>query len=199
MFLPGTKATDEAKAIADAARNEGYVRVEKWAMDAIPSSIRKGVQISVQEVVCGDPTCAPIDTAVAIIFPSGGRGMMGLPAESKDVLKRDLLDGFPTEEVLEKWARGEEAEWPPFQDDDDEDEFSDLQQPQLRFIVGESVECRIGPDPVKGWAKGTVAQLWYREQGWPPNSWAPYKVQLEDGKCIFAPSDMDQVVRRSQN
>jgi len=193
MFLPGNKETKAAKAKADADRNEAYTRIESWAMEQIPVSIRDGVQISVQEVICGDPTCAPIDTAIAIIFPSGGRGMMGLPAESKDVLKEDLLEGFPTKDVLEKWSRGEEAEWPPF---DDEEEFSELNQPQLRFEVGDKVECRIGPDPVTGWAKGSVAQLWYREQGWPPNSWAPYKIQLDDGKCIFAPSDMDQIIRR---
>jgi len=120
--------------------------------------------------------------------------MLGLPAESKDVTKEDLLEGFPTVEVLQKWFQGEEAEWPPFEDDN-EDEFNESNQPKLRFSVGDSVECRIGPDPVTGWAKGSVAQLWYREQGWPPNSWAPYKIQLEDGKCIFAPSDMDQIIR----
>lgn len=122
--------------------------------------------------------------------------MMGLPAESKDVLKEDLLEGFPTKEVLEKWSRGEEAEWPPF--DDDEDFADEANQPTLRFEVGEKVECRIGPDEVTGWAKGSVMQLWYREQGWPPNSWAPYKIQLDDGKCIFAPSDLDQIIRKAQ-
>jgi len=195
MFLPGNKTTDAAKAKADAERNEAYTRIEDWTREEIPLSIRDGVNISVQEVICGDPTCAPIDTAIAIIFPSGGRGMMGLPAESKDVLKEDLLEGFPTNEVLEKWSRGEEAEWPPF---DDEEEFTESNQPQLRFEVGEKVECRIGPDEVTGWAKGSVMQLWYREQGWPPNSWAPYKIQLDDGKCIFAPSDLDQIIRKAQ-
>jgi len=193
MFLPGTKATDAAKAQADAERKQAYSRIEDWAREKIPPSIRDGVQISVQEVICGDPNCAPIDTAVAIIFPSGGRGMIGLPDESKNVLKEDLLEGFPTKQVLEKWYRGEEAEWPPF---DEEEEFDDL-NPQLRFEVGDKVECRIGPDPVTGWAKGSINQLWYREQGWPPNSWAPYKVQLENGKCIFAPSDQDQIIRRA--
>jgi len=196
MFLPGNKTTDAAKAKADAERNQAYSRIEDWAREEIPLSIRDGVNISVQEVICGDPTCAPIDTAIAIIFPSGGRGMMGLPAESKDVLKEDLLEGFPTKEVLEKWSRGEEAEWPPF--DDDEDFADEANQPTLRFEVGEKVECRIGPDEVTGWAKGSVMQLWYREQGWPPNSWAPYKIQLDDGKCIFAPSDLDQIIRKAQ-
>jgi len=69
MFLPGNKTTDDAKAKADAERKLAYERIEKWATAAIPPSIRDGVSISVQEVICGDPTCAPIDTAIAIIFP----------------------------------------------------------------------------------------------------------------------------------
>ena len=69
MFLPPNKDKEQQKEKADVARSQAYERIEKWAMEAIPSSIRKGVLISVQEVACGDPTCAPIDTAVAIIFP----------------------------------------------------------------------------------------------------------------------------------
>lgn len=73
MFLPGNKTTDAAKAKADAERNQAYSRIEDWAREEIPLSIRDGVNISVQEVICGDPTCAPIDTAIAIIFPRYGR------------------------------------------------------------------------------------------------------------------------------
>jgi len=195
MFLPTDKAADEAKAKADAERNQGYERIEKWALEAIPNSIREGVLISVQEVLCGDPMCSPIDVAIAIIFPSGGRGMMGIPAESKDVKKEQLLKDFPTAEVLEKWARGEEAEWPPFEDDSNSDDYEPT---PLRFAIGDRVDCRTGPDPVKGWASGVVSQLWYRENGWPEDSWAPYKIQLQNGKSIFAPSDQDQIVRRSK-
>ena len=49
--------------------------------------------------------------------------MMGIPLESKDVTKEVLLDLFPTEDVLQAWARGEEAEWPPMEDYDDDQEF----------------------------------------------------------------------------
>lgn len=119
----------------------------------------------------------------------GGRGMMGVPMEAKDVQKKHLEQCFPTEDVLLKWSRGEEAEWPPL----DDDELYGA--PDLRFDVGQAVECRIGPDPVTGWAKGEIIQLWYREPGWPPNSWAPYKIRLSDGKNIFAPADLDHVIR----
>jgi len=193
MFLPVSADEKAATERKNAERKRAYIQVEEWAMEAIPASIRSGVIISVQEVECGDPDCAPIDTAVAIIFPSGGRGMMGLPCTAVEVAQDDLLEGFPTQEVLIKWYRGEEAEWPPFDEDEDEDE--DM-IPTLRFDVGTRVECRVKPDPVTGWEKGTIIQQWYREQGWPPNAWASYKVDLDNGTRIFAPADIDQVVRR---
>ena len=46
-------------------------------------------------------------------FESGGRGMMGLPMEPREVTPEELEEEFPTPDVLEKWHRGEEAEWPP--------------------------------------------------------------------------------------
>jgi len=194
--MPKSKKEESQKTAVDAKKKQALSQVEEWATEAIPSGCRDGVQINVQEVQCGDPDCSPIDTAIAIMFPSGGRGMMGIPLEVQDVTKEDLLAGFPTEEVLTAWHKGEDAEWPPV-DDDDYDDFEDEQQrPPLRFEVGTKVQCRIGPDPVSGWADGKVMQLWYTEPGWPPNSWAPYKIELADGRNIYAPGDIDQVIRK---
>jgi len=117
---------------------------------------------------------------------------MGLPMEAKDVTKQILFESYPTEEVLTKWSKGEDAEWPPYEEEEYDEE---TERPRVRFEIGQKVECRIGPDPVTGWAPGTVAQLWYREPNWPPNSWAPYQIRLDDGRLIFAPGDMDQVIR----
>jgi hypothetical protein len=125
---------------------------------------------------------------------SGGKGMLGIPLESKDVSKEALLDVFPTPQVLAAWSRGEDAEWPPMDDDDDE---NDAYRPSLRFAIGTRVKCRVGPDPVTGWAPGRVVQLWYREPSWPSNSWAPYKIELDDGRNIFAPGDVDQIIREA--
>ena len=119
---------------------------------------------------------------------------MGLPMTAKEVKKTHLIDSFPTQNVLLKWSKGEEADWPPLDDGMDE-----LQAPDLRFSLGQAVECRVGPDPVTGWAKGVVLQLWYREAGWPPNSWAPYKIKLDNGKSIFAPADLDHVIRAARS
>ena len=70
-----------------------------------------------------------------------------------------------------------------------------MDQVKLRFSVGAIVECRVGTDPVTGWAGGRVLSLYYREANWPPTSIAPYKVKLDDGRSIFAPADDDQVIR----
>ena len=36
----------------------------------------------------------------------------------------------------------------------------------------------------------------YREANWPPGVFAPYQIQLDDGRLIFAPHDADQVIRK---
>jgi len=110
--------------------------------------------------------------------------MIGLPMEAKEVTEMEMKQCFPPEDVLEKWYKGEEAEWPPAQDP--------MQQVQLRFDVGTSVLCRVGAE---NWAPGQVVQLWYREPNWPEGAFAPYKIKLDDGRDIFAPADVDQVIK----
>jgi hypothetical protein len=67
---------------------------------------------------------------------------------------------------------------------------------KLRFKVGSKVLCRMGPNPNEDWSEGTIVQLWYRESKWPSGSYAPYKIRLDEGQYIFAPSDEDRVIRR---
>ena len=69
MFLPKNDSNNAEIRAAEQARREGYSRIEVWVTEAIPAEIRRGVTVSVQEVQCGDPECAPIDTAIAIMFP----------------------------------------------------------------------------------------------------------------------------------
>mmetsp|Transcript_45940 Transcript_45940/g.103768 ORF Transcript_45940/g.103768 Transcript_45940/m.103768 type:complete len:90 (-) Transcript_45940:57-326(-) len=68
----------------------------------------------------------------------------------------------------------------------------------LRFGLGARVQCRIGEDPVTGWAAGSIVKLMYREENWPPDVVAPYQIQLDDERLIFAPHDIDQVIRAEQ-
>lgn len=69
MFLPQSEAANAEIRSAEQTRREAYSRIEIWVTEAIPAELRQGVTISVQEVQCGDPNCAPIDTAIAILFP----------------------------------------------------------------------------------------------------------------------------------
>lgn len=101
--------------------------------------------------------------------------------EAKDVTRDVLENVFPPSEILEKWFAGEDAEWPP-----------EPEPQELRFEVGTDVLCRVGPT---NWAPGKVLQLWYRENEWPEGVFAPYKIRLHDGRDIFAPKDMDQIIR----
>jgi hypothetical protein len=119
---------------------------------------------------------------------SGCNGIFGLPMEAREVTKEDLEGSFPTTEVLEKWQQGMDADWPPLEEP--------TEMPELRFDMGDKVLCRIGPDAERDWAPGTIIMLWYTEPSWPPGSMAPYKVKLDDGREIFAPGDMDQIIRK---
>ena len=63
----------------------------------------------------------------------------------------------------------------------------------LRFAVGDRVECRTG---VAEWSRGTVQAVLYRDANMSPGMVAPYQVLLDtDGRLIFAPKDVDAVVR----
>ena len=114
------------------------------------------------------------DGAFLLLPNSGQQGMFGVPMEAQEVTEAEIKNNFPTPDVIEKWHKGEEAEWPP-------------DEPiELRFYVGMFVLCRVGPTD---WAPGKVLQLWYREPNWPPGSFAPYKIKLADGREIYAPID----------
>ena len=120
-------------------------------------------------------------STLAFVTVSGGQGFLGLPMEAKAVKTEHLQAAFPPAEIVEKWFRGEDAEWPP-----------EPEPVELRFQQGTKVLCRVGPTD---WAPGTVVQLWYREPNWQQGMYAPYKIRLEDGRDIFAPQDMDQIIR----
>jgi len=105
MFLPSNIKPDEKKAKQFQLR-KAYKRIAERVAQKIPENLRDGVEISVQEVECGDHNCSPIDTSIIIFFPSGGRGMFEVPYESKDVTEEYLSTFFPSPEEIEAWSSG---------------------------------------------------------------------------------------------
>ena len=169
---------------------------ESLIMSLLSPPLRSDATIHVQEIICGDPSCAPIDTAVMVMFNnSGGRGQFGLPMEPKDVDETALQEFMPPPDIISEWHAGNSVDWSPYEDVEDE---YNMDPTTLRFTVGQKVECRIGADPVTGWGKGIVVQVMYRESNWPPGQCAPYKIQLEDGRNIFAPQDVPEVIREAK-
>lgn len=63
MFLPNQNF-DKIKAEQKAA----FARIEQWTQQLLDETARKACTVSVQEIQCGDPNCAPIDTLVQLVF-----------------------------------------------------------------------------------------------------------------------------------
>jgi hypothetical protein len=66
MFLPGNAADKQKE---DEQRKAAYKNIEAWSLSLMPEECRDDALVSVQEVQCGDPQCAPIDTAITVQFP----------------------------------------------------------------------------------------------------------------------------------
>jgi len=178
MFIPSKANKDKAE---KAAKKKALNQIRDWCMTLIPPELQQGLVLDISEVICGDPTCAPVDTAFTFVWEPVGKGMFGIPKAPEEITKDDILEDFPDVETLTAWQQGKKARWPPL--------------PELRYQVGDRVECRIGPHPVKGWAPGKIIRLYYSEPNWPPNMIAPYQIALHDGRLIFAPQDTDNVIR----
>ena len=69
----------------------------------------------------------------------------------------------------------------------------------LRWSVGDRVECwwRQSKADEGCWVAGTVVSHWWRHAEWPEAQVAPYQVQLDDGKLIFALRDDDDCIREA--
>jgi len=178
MFNPGKASKDKAE---KAAKKKALNEIRSWSMALIPPELQQGLVLDISEVICGDPTCAPVDTAFTFVWEPQGKGMFAIPQAPEELTHEDLKEFFPDAETLSQWQQGKKARWPPL--------------PELRYQVGDRVECRIGPHPVKGWAAGKIIRLYYSEPNWPPNMVAPYQIALHDGRLIFAPQDNDNVIR----
>ena len=65
MFLPENVNTALKE---EEIRKAAFKNIEKWSSEIIPPDIQPECVVSVQELLCGDPQCSPIDTAVTLTF-----------------------------------------------------------------------------------------------------------------------------------
>lgn len=197
MFNPSKAVKDKSE---KAAKQKAIADLREWSLQLVPMDLQEGLIIDISEVICGDPTCAPVDTVFTMVWEPTGKGLFSIAAAPIEVTREELIEEFPVRflvfpfenqlpnlcvqqdrETLELWKAGKRARWPKL--------------PSLRFNIGDRVECRIGPHPVKGWAPGRIIKLYYSEPSWPPNMVVPYQIALHDGRLIFAPQDTDQLIR----
>ena len=69
--------------------------LKSWCLSIIPLDCQVDLNLDVREVVCGDPTCAPIDTVFTLIWPNGGKGLFSLQLAPNEITQDDLIDYFP--------------------------------------------------------------------------------------------------------
>ena len=120
-----------------------------------------------------------------IIYEGKDDGAVGtafaFPCTAVELTKEALDERMPPAETYEDWYEGKPTHWPPPPED-----------VVLRFAVGTRVECKVG---TKQWAAGYITKHWFRQGDWPPGVFAPYQVQLDDGRLIFAPDDANRCIR----
>ena len=121
--------------------------------ESLPQPVREALRaspthlmINAREVQCGDPTCSPVDVAIAMIFSNGRRAMTGMPMEMKDVRREDVAAAIleMTEELL---ACHNDAPWTPPQ----------MGPPPLTEAGRRALEAITARRPRGGSSRGDVA------------------------------------------
>lgn len=90
MFDPD--AVSKKKEIA-VTKKKAQENIKVWVMELLPDEVKKDVEIIVcREFQCGDPKCAPIDTAIQIMFKDTKRPPLqtGLPLECHEITKQHV-------------------------------------------------------------------------------------------------------------
>ena len=105
MFNPAVdQKAEKAKIRKECAR------IRDLALELIPEAQRVGLHLNVQEIMCGDPECAPIDTVIQLTWEAPGLSKpLGIPKISAEVTKEDVTELFADPNVnLAEWQAGNE-------------------------------------------------------------------------------------------
>lgn len=92
MFDPLRATKDKAQ---KAQKKKGLEDLKAWTLTLIPEDLRPGLIIDVNEVVCGDPSCAPIDTFFTLVWETTGKGVFAMPNPVAEISREDLESFFP--------------------------------------------------------------------------------------------------------
>lgn len=92
MFNPTKAKSDKAE---KAAKQKAINDLRTWSMELVPEDLREGLIIDVSEVICGDPSCAPIDTVFTLVWEPSGKGLFSIAAPPSEVTREDLPEEFP--------------------------------------------------------------------------------------------------------
>lgn len=173
MFDPALIEETEAE---KARLREARLRIEEWSKALMPEEARSAVRVNVSEVKCGDVAC-PIDTAVEFYGPGTIHYGFGLPKMARYVERVEIEREFPPADILLRWARGDDAEWP---EPDDPPDYN------LQFKPGDRVDAYLGG----AWRPATVVQQWWRDSAWPKFAWVCYRIHVDDTDVFtYAPCE----------
>jgi hypothetical protein len=92
MFNPNKAAKDKGE---KAVKKKALENLKAWSLTLVPIDLQEGLIIDINEVVCGDPSCAPVDTVFTLVWGGSGKGLFAIPAPAAEVMQEDLVDFFP--------------------------------------------------------------------------------------------------------
>lgn len=195
MFDPSK--VDETK-LNERLTKQACMKIKTMVEERLPKNIDIKQHVSVREIICGDPECAPIDTLVELWFggdegdeeESNHQGF-AFPLKAIEITEKDIEDKMPPLDIIEQWQQGLDPEYP-------------FPEPppslQLRFDLNEKVEVLVGSESSSEgsghWESGNISQLWYRDRSWPLWAYVPYLVTLGlNQRDTYVVSDLETRIR----
>lgn len=109
MFDPS--AVGKKKSLV-ATKKAATEQVKAWVMELLPEEVKAKVElVAVREFQCGDPKCAPIDTAIQIMFKETSKPPMqtGIPKEVHNLTREDVKEAVEDMVRAPTEARSKEA------------------------------------------------------------------------------------------
>lgn len=92
MFNPNTLQKDKEE---KSKKLKAIKCLKDWSLSIIPVELQEGLDVDIREVICGDPSCAPVDTIFTLVWTSGGKGIFAVPSTAAEVSQDELIDTFP--------------------------------------------------------------------------------------------------------